>query len=110
MPLMRTAIAGKPLKLGHWYAVDPSCASTGQTEIRVLAKPQNGTVEIRNAEDYPSYPPNNVRSACNKTAVPATQVWYTPKEAFSGSDQLSMLVIFPSGASRNLSYQINVVP
>jgi hypothetical protein len=76
----------------------------------VTAAPQNGTFEVKFAYDYPNFPASNVRSACNARAIAATQLWYTPKEAYSGSDRLSVLVIFPSGTTRNVSFQISVIP
>ena len=106
----RTAIAGRPLKLGHWYSVNPDCSSVGQTEVRIASGPQRGTLAVKYASDFPNYPSSNVRSTCNGRRVPSAQLWYTPARSVVGQDHVSAVIVFPSGATRSPSYTINIVP
>lgn len=106
----KTAIAGRPLKLGHWYSINPDCSSLGRTEVRIASGPQRGTLAVKQSSDFPRYPSTNSRSACNGRRVTSTQLWYTSPRGVVGQDHVSAVIVFPSGATRNPSFTINVVP
>jgi hypothetical protein len=102
------ALAGKPLKVDTQYSLNPDCTSIGTTTIRTIEPPRHGTVEVREASDFPFFKPENTRSQCNSRRVPVSQIIYTPAPGYSGPDSFRMEVIYPSGGGRDISYKIEV--
>lgn len=101
----RVAIAAKPLKLSHYMSVNPDCTPIGTATVRVLTGPQNGSVSVRPGSDFPYFYRNNIRSNCNGRRVASQQLWYTGRTSGS-SDQVTVEVIYASGAARTSTYLI----
>jgi hypothetical protein len=106
----KTVIAGRALKLGYWLSLNPDCSSLGRTEVRVASGPERGRLAVKYAADFPTYPATNARSVCNRQRRPATQLWYTAPAGFAGVDHVSAYIVFPSGATRTLSFTVSVIP
>lgn len=101
----RVAIAGKPLKLGHYMSVNPDCTPAGAATIRVLSSPQNGSVSVRSGSDFPYFFRNNIRSNCNGRRVASQQLWYTGRVSGT-TDQVTAEVIYSNGVARTSTYLI----
>ncbi len=104
----RTVIAGKPFKLFSASSLNPDCSAYGDVVIRVVSPPSNGRVSIARGGVFPSFPPSNVRSDCNRRRVPGTTAIYTAQRGYTGPDSVSLEVIYPSGHQRQASYSLMV--
>jgi hypothetical protein len=102
----RTVIAGKPFKLVGASASNPDCSSAGDVVIRVVSPPSNGRVSIARGGVFPSFPPSDVRSDCNRRRVPGTIATYTAQRGYTGPDSVTLEAIFPSGHLRQASYSL----
>jgi hypothetical protein len=108
MAQTKTVVAGKPFKL-HWASsTNPDCSSAGDVVIRVVSPPSNGSVAIGRGGVFPNFPELNLRSACNRRRVPGTIATYTAQRGYTGSDSVSLEVIYPSGETRQASYSLMV--
>jgi len=106
--LTMTAISGKPLKLNFSNSTNPDCGSVGETVVRLTQEPQHGRITISKASDFPSFPKQNVRHACNKKRVAGTQTVYVSERGYLGSDSAGIEIVFASGGTARRSYTINV--
>jgi hypothetical protein len=106
--LTMTAIAGKPLKLNFSNSTNPDCSSVGETVVRLTPAPHHGRITISKASDFPAFPKQNVRRACNKKRVAGTQTVYVSERGYLGSDSAAIEIIFASGGTARRSYTINV--
>ena len=106
----KTTVSAKTLKLSHFVSVNPDCSSRGASEIRVLAPPQNGRLNVMKTSDFPSFPTDSSYSRCNSARVPGTAVTYLAKAGFSGQESVQVRVFYPTGQARDVSYSIAVVP
>lgn len=108
MAQTKTVVAGKPFKLYSAYSTNPDCSSEGDVVIRIAAPPSNGSVAIGRSGVFPNFPASNVRSACNRRRVPGTIATYTARRGYTGPDSVSLEIIYPSGQTRQASYDIMV--
>ena len=106
--LTMTAISGKPLKLNFSNTTNPDCSTVGETVVRLTQEPQHGRITISRASDFPSFPKQNIRHACNKKRVSGTQTVYRSERGYLGFDSAAIEVIFASGGTARRSYTINV--
>lgn len=106
--LARTVAAGATLRLVFASSVNPDCTSRGLNTVRVTQQPVHGTVRAEEARDFPTFPPNNIRSACNKTKVPGMALLYTPEAGFVGTDYLSLETISIDGGDREFRVALTV--
>ena len=106
----KTTVSAKTLKLSHFVSVNPDCSSRGASEIRVLAPPRNGRLNVMKTSDFPSFPTDSSYSRCNSARVPGTAVTYLAKAGFSGQESVQVRVFYPTGQARDVSYSIAVVP
>lgn len=104
----KTVVAGKPFRLDFAYSTNPDCTSTGDVVVRVTSPPSNGSVSIYKSSVFPNFPASNVRSACNTRRVPGTIATYTARRGYTGSDTVSLEMIFPSGLHRQQTYYLMV--
>jgi len=84
----RTALAGTTTTMDFAFDLNPDCSVRSTPTIRVLNPPTNGTVQVVEKEDFPSFQASNVRFACNKNRAKGMAVTYTPNPGFFGSDYL----------------------
>ena len=99
---------GRSIKLGSYSSLDPDCRSMGRTTLNLLTPPQGGQVEIQDGYDFPNFPSNNVRSACNRRRVLATLIFYKAAANFVGPDTFTVESVAPNGFSSQLRYVVNV--
>ena len=88
------------VRIGNYYALDPTCAIVGLPRIQVLSGPSNGQIETRQVRDFPSYPTFNIRAKCDTQRVPMTEVLYRAAPGFHGVDMVTYAIIFPRGEMR----------
>lgn len=105
--LRRVAVAGTSLKLGHYLSANPDCTSFGMPTVRILQRPESGSLSVREGLDFPSFVASNIRSACNTRRMPSMQLWYAPDRAGT-TQRVSVEVIYSSGEARTFNYTIDV--
>src|SRR5271155_4577540 len=77
------AVAGKPLRLGHFANLNPDCSPIGEPDVRVSKLPDHGVVTVRAGEGYTNFAPANPRNHCNYRPTPGVNATYTASAATS---------------------------
>ena len=67
-------------------------------------------LRIAKGENFPDFPKDNVRQACNTKKLPVVFVYYQSDRGFTGTDTAVVEILFPSGNLRTVSYAISVRP
>ncbi|WP_158812045.1 hypothetical protein [Beijerinckia sp. L45] len=98
------------VRIGSFYALDPTCATIGLPTVQLVAGPSNGTIEARHARDFPNFPTSNVRVKCDTRRVPVTEVLYRATPGFVGVDSVTYDIVFPRGQLRRYRRVIVVRP
>ena len=106
--LNKTFMTGDRFKLNFYSSVHPDCTLTGYPIVRLVVPPSNGSLTTEQATDYPGYPSDNQRYECNRRQVPGTRVLYLSQPDFVGTDTAVIEVIFPSGDTRTVTYNMTV--
>ena len=93
--ISKAALAGQEIRL--WYAqmLDPDCAATGAMQTDIMEPPKHGQTRISEEPFFGSFPPNNVRSACNAKKSPGKQLFYVAEAGYHGHDK----VVFQNSTS-----------
>jgi hypothetical protein len=105
----RTMVSGQLLRLAHFAAVNPDCSPAGATHVRIVGQPRNGRLSQGRATDFTSGF-HGAYAACNSQRVAGTTVSYIARKGYAGPDAAKLLVVYPSGNTRQVSFVINVVP
>jgi hypothetical protein len=108
LTIARTVIAGSTIRLAFNVSMNPDCTVRSIPILRVLTEPMHGTTAISETEDFPSYPPANIRSVCNKAKARGVKLEYTPAPGYLGSDYLSYEMIFEDGVDRTVNIPLTV--
>ncbi len=84
----RTVPAGVTTVLAAATRLNPDCSSQDLPVLRITQPPRDGTAAVIRGMAHPNYPPGNQFAACNQQMVPATELNYTPKPGFTGTDSI----------------------
>ena len=104
----KTFVSGKTSKLEFYYTLNVDCSSIGDATVRIISGPSNGSISIVKGSGYSRFTQDNQRYVCNARPSQGVNVMYTPRSGFSGSDSVTLEVIFASGSSRTLTYNVVV--
>jgi hypothetical protein len=104
----RVVASGKNQPIGFFTSLNPDCTAIGNTEIRITKQPEHGKLETTPTSNFPSYPKDSNRYKCNEHRIKGIQVSYKSAEKYVGSDELELLVLFPSGFAWEVHYDISV--
>lgn len=107
-PVLKGAESGKKQILGTASSTLPDCTTDGYPTVTIVRKPQNGLAEAEKTDAYPTFPKDNVRSACNSKKVPGVGFYYTSNPGFVGTDYASFELLYPDGNLRTLNFSISV--
>jgi hypothetical protein len=102
------AASGVPMRLNFVASVNPDCSDMGRPTIRLRQAPQHGTVEIAPAMDFPRFPTNDVRSACNQRRIAGTSARYVSRAGFLGTDFVDVDIIYVTGGMIHHTFSIDV--
>jgi hypothetical protein len=105
---LRGAESGQKQKIWSYVEITPDCVQTGEIKLKTTTPPTNGTITIEDGEDFPNFPKENVRSACNVKKVPAKIVYYTSNAGFTGTDLFTIQMISGMGVLRDDRYSVTV--
>src|SRR3954451_21550292 len=103
----RTVVAGQSHKLAHFVSVNPDCSSRGMPHIKIIGAPKNGRITLIRAVDFSAGFSGNY-TQCNSQRINGLTASYTAQRSFSGSDAARLLVIYPSGNTRQIAYSLAV--
>ncbi|MEA1675278.1 hypothetical protein [Nitrospirillum sp. BR 11163] len=106
--LTRTVPVGQERELNFYQGLHEDCAPIQGITVQILTPPAHGTATLRDGKDYPTFPAGNPRAVCNKTAMPAQQLWYQPAPGYTGADVLEVQVFYPMGTAQRQTYTVNV--
>ncbi len=107
-PIAKGAESGKKQLFETAAALNPDCSIAGEPFITVVKAPTNGQMTVEKGEAFPTFPKENVRSACNTQKVPATLLYYTSNPGFTGTDTAMIELVTPLGGLIRTSYVITV--
>ncbi len=103
------AVAGIPLRLGHFADLNPDCSQIAEPVVRVAKPADRGVVVVRAGEGYTSsFVQANPRSHCNYRSTAGVNATYTAERGYTGPDTLALDIIFPTGEERQFAYDLNV--
>jgi hypothetical protein len=106
--LTRFVAADQKLQIGFVYALNPDCSSIGYATVNVLERPKNGKVSVENGTGFTNFPQNNPRYECNKHRTDGVSISYEPNEGFTGTDSVTVDIVFPYGNATKRHYSIDV--
>jgi hypothetical protein len=72
----RVVPSGANQRIGFFHAVNPDCTASGNVNVRIIKKPEHGTVETTPTMHFPNYPKESIRSKCNQHRVKGMQINY----------------------------------
>ena len=106
--LSPVAVAGLPLRLGHFAKLNPDCSHIVEPDVRETTPPSHGAVAVHPGEGYTNFAQSNPRNHCNYRPTPGVNVTYTAERGYTGPDTVALDAIFPTGEERQLVYNLNV--
>ena len=106
--MIKGASSGEKQKMGYFIGLNPDCTATGVPKVTFVTPPSHGTMTAEQGEDYPGYPTDNPRSACNRRKVPAVLLYYQSAPGYTGNDAAVVEVVFPAGSLQHQTYEITV--
>ena len=101
-------VSGGQVTLTTLSEIDQGCNSHGQVSVGLIEQPQGGRIDVRPTRAYPNFISYNTRSRCNTRKLPATLVTYRASPGFTGSDNVTIEAVFPSGGVRRYRFAISV--
>jgi tetratricopeptide (TPR) repeat protein len=104
----RVVAAEQKSRLEFLYSLNPDCSSEGQMVVRTSEPPQHGMLTIENGQEATNFPKDNQRFACNNQKSDGVFVFYQPAPGYTGTDSITVYVIFPFGTASTRHYSIEV--
>jgi hypothetical protein len=104
----KTVIAGATVQVSFETSINPDCSVRTLPSVRVLTEPMHGTAVASPGEDFPNFPPTNVRWTCNKNKAQGMKLVYTPAPGYVGPDYISYEVIWADGQDRTFNIPVTV--
>jgi hypothetical protein len=101
-------VSGKDRQVGFFYALNSDCSTRGEGDLRLIRKPEHGTVEFKSGRDAPHFPEGTPVTHCNGQMVPGQAVWYKSAEGYLGKDYFDVEFIGPRGADIINRYVVTV--
>jgi hypothetical protein len=80
----------------------------GDVVVKIEVKSKNGVVELTPGEGLPTYKSGDVREACNKKKQRGVNLFYRANSGYTGEDNFSVFVIWPSGGAKQVNYKMIV--
>jgi len=102
------AESGKKQFLGSASSINPDCTSDGYPIATVVRKPANGQFDVEKTDAFTSFPKDNIRFSCNSQKVPSIGFYYTSAAGFTGTDNVSLNILYPDGSLKNFAFTILV--
>jgi hypothetical protein len=105
----RFVAAGKKVTLDFGYWLNPDCSPVeGSVEVKTTTEPEHGTLEFVSGERFTNYPKTSVRFKCNEKRTRGVLINYKSAGGYIGSDKFEILVLYPTGYAREVTYNLSV--
>jgi len=104
----KTALAGQTIRVDFAASINPDCTVREIPTVRIVDPPVNGTTQLKEMEDFTSFPAGNPRSVCNKARSRGLEITYTPNPGYLGNDFVSYETIGNDGYDRTIKVAITV--
>ena len=97
------AAPGKETRVGVYADIRPDCTSGPLPAIRLVVPPAHGAVNVKRGRlKLTNY------KQCLATDVPVFVAFYRAQETFSGTDEFTLEVSYPSGHKQTQRFRVNV--
>jgi hypothetical protein len=104
----RQTLSGEKRTLENFGSLNTDCTPSEGYDVRVTQPPEHGTAEVVPVQRLFEYGKDNVRSRCNDRLSPGFALVYQSAEGYRGADQFDVLILLPSGRSREIHYSLTV--
>jgi len=104
-----TVASGERRRVDFISALHPDCTSAGYVTFHVITAPTHGWITTEQGVDYPAYPKDNQRYACNVRRVPLLNIYYQSYPGYRGDDMATIewiSPVIPSATSRTLRISV----
>lgn len=108
LTISKAALGATPIRLWENAAINPDCTEVPGVSLSILQPPEHGKATVSNDPVYIAFPPNNPRSACNKSKVPGHEAFYQADAGFTGHDRVVLQGSSPEGHVREIKVDILV--
>ncbi len=102
----KAVFSDRTLEIGPYVQVNIDCSSKGRAEIRALSGPSSGSIRVIQKTFATKFVGDFEH--CTGRRVPGSFVIYRPNVGFTGSDELRLDVVSPSGSELIETYKITV--
>ncbi len=111
VPNVNVAVnAGQKRRVDFLVTVDLDCSSKGFATVTTVEPPQHGTITVDHGTGTTNFPQSNPRFECNKRQSEGTQVTYEPAAGFTGTDAMTVDIVYAGGDTARRHYSISVNP
>jgi hypothetical protein len=107
-PLIKGAESGQKQLISYFLSLNPDCTPSGTPVVTIVTPPAHGQLIVETAPQFPNYPKENTRSACDTQRVPAQVLSYTSTPGYTGQETVAVSVLYPLGNLERLDYSITV--
>jgi hypothetical protein len=106
--ITRDVYSGKEERIAAMNYVNADCTSGPPPDLHVVAAPKSGNYRFETTTIPIDRRTDSSRAACNGKPVNAVAVYYTARDAFTGSESMIIDVDFRNGTVRRYDYAISV--
>ncbi len=108
---MNVALAvGQKGRLDFLYSLNVDCSSLGFATVTTVEPAKHGKVAVDHGSGTPSFAADNPRSECNKREAEGVMIAYEPEPGFTGTDSLTVDIVYASKSTARRHYSISVNP
>jgi hypothetical protein len=105
--LARTVAVDQKLRVDFLYYVWTDCSST-PVQSAITERPQHGAITMKDGQEFPDFPKDDQRAACNTRKANGKFVFYEPDADYHGTDSFTIRVLSASGHPLRRHYSIDV--
>jgi hypothetical protein len=102
--------AGQKRRVDILFTIDLDCSSKGFATVTTVEPPQHGVLTVDHGTGAPNFPQSNPRFECNKRQSEGSQITYEPAAGFTGTDAVTVDIVYPGGDTAKRHYSITVNP
>jgi hypothetical protein len=102
--------AGQKRQLNVLFSLNLDCSSMGYATVTTVEPSQHGKVTVEHGTGTPTFPQGNARFACNKPQTEGTVITYDPEPGFTGTDSVTLDILYADKSTVRRHYAINVNP
>ena len=103
--------AGETRRLGFLFDLKADCSSNGFAAVTTVDAPQHGKLSVDHGTGKSSFPASNTSHfACNERESDGTVIAYQPEPGFTGSDALTVDIVYADKSTSRRHYLITVNP